>query len=496
MTTSANAKKAVICVFDGLRPDRVSAGLTPNLWRFAEDGVWFRESRSVFPSVTRVATTSFATGAKPETHGVMNNRFYLPAVLADRLLDTSSASDLRAAEAALSGRFVEADGLGCALASAEKSFAVVHTGSPGSAYLVSHKAADHGHWTFSTYGHAHTQTPEAVHEVVDRFGPLPESVPPKFDDIDYGADVLVEHVLKHRRPDVALIWFAEPDTSYHYREIGSADAIAVTKRVDEQFGRVVRAVAAMPDAEETVVVAMSDHGQIATAEHVDVQGLLGEAGLRCADHPGAGIDAVLGLGIALDITFLDKSRAKLEAAADALMAHPGIGMIFSKSKSPEEGVVPGTLPYSAVGIEHARAADLVSVLRSSVDQDQHGLPGKAVCTTPIDVPLGGGMHGGLNRHEQNTMLAFGGAGLPALGQIDDPADLTDIVPTILSLLGAPVPQSMTGRPLAALADDERPSVDKVTLSARQGSYEQHLILATGGHHPVVLQGGRGGVATT
>ncbi|MEL6963498.1 MAG: alkaline phosphatase family protein, partial [Pseudomonadota bacterium] len=66
---SAAAKKAVICVFDGLRPDRVTAELTPNLYRFAQSGIWYRESRSVFPSVTRVATTSFATGSKPETHG-------------------------------------------------------------------------------------------------------------------------------------------------------------------------------------------------------------------------------------------------------------------------------------------------------------------------------------------------------------------------------------------------------------------------------------------
>ena len=496
MTTSAPAKKAVICVFDGLRPDRVSAALMPNLWRFARGGVWFRQSRSAFPSVTRVATTSFATGSKPETHGIMNNKFYCPAVLADRLLDTSSRSDLRAAEAALDGRFVEAGGLGCALASAGKSFAVVHTGSPGSAYLVSHKAAAHGHWTFSIHGHAHTQTPAAVHEVVDRFGPLPESAPPKFDDVDYGADVLIEHVLKKRCPDVALIWFSEPDTSYHYREIGSADAVAITKRVDEHFGRILEAVAALPDADETVVIAMSDHGQIATAEHVDVHGMLGDAGLRCADHPGAGIDAVFGLGIALDITLFDKNGAKLEAATAALMAHPAIGMIFSRSKSPEEGVVPGTLPYSAVGIEHARAADLTCVLRSSTDQDHHGLPGKAACTTPIDVPLGGGMHGGLNPYEQNTMLAFGGVGLPALGQIEDPADLTDIVPTILSLLGAPIPGSMSGRPLAAAIGEDRPNVVTSTLRAGQGSFEQCLTLAIGGPHPVVLNGGRGGVATS
>lgn len=483
-------KKVVISVFDGLRPDRVTAELTPNLWRFANGGIWFRQSRSVFPSVTRVATTSFATGSKPATHGVMNNKFFHPDVIADRLLDTSSVADLRKADAHHAGRFVEANGLGCALASVGKSFAVVHTGSAGSAYLVNHKAVVHGHWTFSIHGHAHTQTPSAVQEAVDRFGPLPESVVPKVEVVDYAADLMIEHVLQRRRPDVALIWFSEPDSSYHYRDIGSDEAIAVTKRVDAHFGRILEAVAAGPDPEETLVIAMSDHGQIATAEHVDVYGLLEEAGLPAGEHPVAGIDVVAGLGITLDLTLRDKSQAKLDVAANALMTHPGVGLLFSKNQSTEEGKVPGTLPYSAVGIDHARAADLTCVLRSSIEPDPYGLPGKANCTTPIDVPLGGGMHGGLNPHEQNTMLAFSGGSLPALGSIDDPADLTDIVPTLLTLLDVPIPESMTGKPLAAATGAARPATATRTLSAGRDNFEQRLTLATGGAHPVVLEGER------
>ncbi len=45
----------------------------PNLDRFARRGAWFREARSVFPSVTRVATTSIATGAPPSVGEVVGN---------------------------------------------------------------------------------------------------------------------------------------------------------------------------------------------------------------------------------------------------------------------------------------------------------------------------------------------------------------------------------------------------------------------------------------
>lgn len=484
------AKKAVICVFDGLRPDRVTADLTPNLWRFATGGTWFRESRSVFPSVTRVATTSFATGSKPTTHGIMNNSFYHPEVIGDRLLDTSKAADLRAAEAHHNGRFIEADGLGCALALAGKTYGVVHTGSPGSTYLVNHKAGTNGHWTFSIHGSDHTPTPAINQEIEARFGPLPKGGMPKTAQVDYGADVFVDHVLGQHRPDVALIWFCEPDTSYHYCEIGADDSVNITKRVDTQFGRILDAVARGPDAEETLLVALSDHGHIATSTHVDVHGLLNEAGFSSSSCPGDGLDVVSTLGIALNITLIEKDAGRLNAMAQALMTHDSTGLLFSKSRSSTEGVVPGTLPFSAVGIEHERASDLVCVLRSSIEPDHHGLAGHGGCTAQIDVPLGGGMHGGLNPHELNTVLAFGGTQMPALGTIEDPADLTDIVPTILSLLGVPIPDSMTGLPLPALLGEDRSAATTSTMVAGQGGFEQQLSLSSAGLRPVVMRGDR------
>ena len=59
---TGKVSRVVIAVFDGLRPDRISKELTPNLHGFLTGALWYREARSVFPSMTRVATTSFATG--------------------------------------------------------------------------------------------------------------------------------------------------------------------------------------------------------------------------------------------------------------------------------------------------------------------------------------------------------------------------------------------------------------------------------------------------
>ena len=70
--------KVVIVVFDGLRPDMV-AGRMPVLEAFLGQNLWFRNARSVFPSLTRVCTTSVSTGAWPDRHGIVNNQFHLNA---------------------------------------------------------------------------------------------------------------------------------------------------------------------------------------------------------------------------------------------------------------------------------------------------------------------------------------------------------------------------------------------------------------------------------
>lgn len=281
-----SARKPVVCVFDGLRPDRVTPELMPHLHAFAQGGVWYREARSVFPSVTRVATASFATGSHPVTHGIVNNVFHDSGVFPDHPINTASLADLTGANLAYGGRFVTADSLGCALASAGKSFAVVHTGSAGSVFMVNHRAAANGSWTYSIHGTEATQTPNAVAEVEKRFGAAPKESAPMFGVVDHAATVFIEHVLGAIAPDVALIWFVEPDTAYHYCNIASDDAIAVSRRVDERFGDILDTILRCPDGEETLIVAMSDHGHLSVVAQHDLFTPLATRGLRGAKVGG------------------------------------------------------------------------------------------------------------------------------------------------------------------------------------------------------------------
>ena len=43
------AERALLMVWDGLRPDFVTAEQTPNLWRLIQRGVWFERSAHMIP---------------------------------------------------------------------------------------------------------------------------------------------------------------------------------------------------------------------------------------------------------------------------------------------------------------------------------------------------------------------------------------------------------------------------------------------------------------
>lgn len=487
---AAPSDKVVICVFDGLRPDFVTPELTPNLASFAGQGTWYQQARSVFPSMTRVATTSIATGAPPKVHGVVGNAFLFPQVTMEHVLDMSRADDVALAERMTGGRLVEVETFGDVLARSGKRLAVVHTGSAGSAHLINPRARANGHWTFSIFGRDHTQTPEAVDEVVSRFGPLPPRTLPRFEETDYAEQVFREHVLADLQPDVALIWFNEPDTSFHYRFLGSPETLSVLKAVDAAFGRILAWIDAQPDTERYTVIAASDHGQISMSGALPLSDLLGQqghAGRRAAERTLAGASFSMTGGDMGEIRILEGGTARRDAIAAWLREQDFLGMLFSPGRNEVEGEVAGSLSFSLVDLDHARAPDLVYVLRSDHSADAHGNPGLGLMTKG-DVPVGGGMHGGLNRHELNTVLMARGPGFAA-GDLDArPCGIVDIAPTILAALGLAPAATMTGEPLSRpVAASAPPRV----FETGTGAFRQRLERAQRSGSGILLGGARG-----
>ncbi|WP_449256458.1 alkaline phosphatase family protein [Bosea sp. (in: a-proteobacteria)] len=484
---SPAADRVVIAVFDGLRPDLVTPDLTPNILRLAARGTWFRQARSVFPSVTRVATSSIAAGAPPVVHGIVGNAFYHREAIPDRIFDTSDAALIRRAEAHHDGRLLAADSFGDVLARAGKRLAVVHTGSAGSAHFINPRARANGHWTFSMHGADATQTPEAVEQATARLGPLPERALPRLGELVYGGRVMTDIVLPELRPDVALVWFNEPDTTFHYRGLGSPEAMAGLREADRAFGAILDWVEAQPDAERIAVIAASDHGQISTGS---VEPLFEAARQGGFDLSAAkaidGATLVATGGISGEIRLRAGDRAEIGRVADWLMRHPAVGHVFSPDRNGVEGEVPGTLSLELMGAGHAgRQPELMFILKSSLASDQYGLPGLGAMT-PGDVPLGGGMHGGINPHELNTVLILGDAGGSGVVS-QEPAGIIDIGPTVLGLLGLAPAAGMVGRNLAQPAREEG---RVLRHSAGAGAFEQHVDVVEQDGRRFILGGGQ------
>jgi phosphonoacetate hydrolase len=476
--------RVIMLVFDGLRPDLVSPKTTPNLHRFREQGAAFIQARSVFPSVTRVCSSSIATGAPPAVHGIVGNAFFHREVDARRPLDLATIDDFRrfarAGEPALT-----APTFADVLAAAGKRLAIAHGGTPGAAFALAPNAAQQGHCVYSAHGPQASLTPDAVHAMRARFGPEPARDVPLFAVVDRVADVLVDHILGTLAPDVALAWFPEPDTSFHYLGLGAPETLAVLRHCDAQFGRILDALEVLGQRERSLVMVLSDHGQITVDEEIPLFDDLTRAGFATAR---AAEDGAMLLGVAGafgELRLRTADRRTRDRVVAWLQEHPAIGHLLTRDVNGIDGASPGTLSLRLVGLDHARAPDIAFTLRSGAGPDRWGLPGRGLFMG--GVPVNGGMHGGLNPHELATVLILGGAGVSA-GRIEAPAGLIDVAPTVLGLLGLDIPPTMLGRPLAeAFGAPAMPWREVVAQTGRH-SYRQEVCARRIGGATYLTQG--------
>ena len=78
VATSAHARRVIVFVWDGMRPDAISEDDTPNLAALAKRGTFFADHHATYPTFTMVNASSLATGSFPGTIGFFGNRFWAP----------------------------------------------------------------------------------------------------------------------------------------------------------------------------------------------------------------------------------------------------------------------------------------------------------------------------------------------------------------------------------------------------------------------------------
>jgi phosphonoacetate hydrolase len=441
--------KVVLVVCDGLRPDRIDPVRTPALWRLRREGAWYPNSRTVFPSETRVAAASLVTGARPGEHGLLANDFYDPEIFPDRPVATAKAEDL-ARVARVRGRLLARPTLAERLAQAGMRYAVASTASEGTSRILATGAQPPGGFVWSV--HPSVATPPAARaEVEDRFGPLPAPSFPNTSIVEYAARVFTEYVLPLADPDLAIFWSTEPDSTYHYCGIGSPQSAMAEAAADRAVASILEWRERSGEAQRIQVVVTSDHGHITGTERLDVASKLRQGRWPVASGiPGAG-EIVVVPGAATFVYASARAARMEKELIRWLKDQPWFGAAFAR-----DGTA-GTATIESLGLGHQSQPDLIFTLRHSDGVDALGIPGTGCYDA--DLLIGAGVHGGLHPRELANVLILSGSAIRSGVTISGPAGLLDLAPTILALLGLQTGET-AGRVLReALCNEQADAVE-------------------------------------
>ena len=473
--------KVILVGLDGFRPEMLDPATTPNLAALAHDGLRFGRFRAVFPSDTYVNLVSLATGRPPGGHGIVANAFLDPRIDRRQAWSGSRLDLVEAGMAAYRGALVDAPTLGDRLAAAGRRLWVLSSNSAGSARLKHPRVAGcAGHLLLAAKDWASSLPRALAAQLAERLGPPPAPVPGDAAPERYLTEAFLLLAREAPLPDATLLWFDEPDRSYHAYGLGAAATLAALRAADAELGRLLDWRSSRPDRAEIQILVLSDHGHVTQSGRVDCAGIFRAAGLRVAEHLEEGADLALVPGYSGNLRVRGGDPGRLAAAAEALMAHPEAGLVFTRGGPGPEGAVPGTFGLALAGLDHARAPDLFFTLGADDRADPYGFLG--TCRHDDALPDGVGYHGGLHPGEMGALLLASGEAFAGGRESALPASIVDLLPTVLSLLGLPT-AGTAGRVLGeAFGPGETAPAETQVFRASRGRYVQELRTLSLGRH--------------
>ena len=436
--------RLVIAVFDGLQPSQVSRERMPVVSGLATNGVRFLHNHAVFPTVTRANSATLVTGVTPGKHGLTANKSIFPEYSKTVVVD-ALFPELAEINRLTGGRLLFTPTIGQLMGEQGLKWVSVVGGTSGNAFVQHPNAIDFGgvviHPEFTNPPFHHT-------EIVSRFGEWPAKEAPAAELVKRTAEVAIEYAVQELSPDVLLVWFPEPDTSQHAFGVDSPEAQEMYSVADGQLGRVLGAVQERGDEPDVFVV--SDHGYSTIDSVIDVQNELAKSGFRpdgIYSGSGGGPDGdsdrvvVAENGGAVLLYVLDNSRQLTVRLLKWLSAQRWVGAIATDMANPG---IPGVVAISDIGLDGQRAPDIAVAMRS---HDTARPAPHARAGASAGGKLGAGSHGGGSPGElHNTLIASGPSFRSGL-ESSLPSGNIDIAPTVLELLGLPVPDHFDGRVL-------------------------------------------------
>jgi arylsulfatase A-like enzyme len=440
---SRTGRRILIVGTDGLRPDQFDPMLMPNLSRVVSQGVQIRDYHAAYPTHTRVNISTLATGCWPGRHGIVANVFRHDGATSDGIVNTSDYRHLQALDAHYDGRGVAVPTLGDIIDRRGTRLAIAANSTPGAAILWNRNFPYRLVNPNSAYGRAD------LYSLRDKLGEVPEpGSPPRLDHVHYAARAVTDIYLDDEDIEVIVFWMAEPDTSLHYFGIGSVEAHAAMKGCDDAFANILHAMERRGIRDQFDIFFLSDHGHSTVvarrtlAEHLD--------------RARREIPTLPQLLTASDFIYADPAAPPSPSAVAGLVEwlqdQTWTGAIFSADT--QLANLPGVLPLDEIwGDLCVDRAPLLAINPAWSDEpNDFGVPGTVAAMTEHAALRS--THGSASPYELHAMAAFCGPGFRESLISDIPAGATDIAPTVLTLLGEPVPDWMDGRVLwEALAAD-------------------------------------------
>ncbi len=451
--------RTLIVFFDGLRPDYITPDAMPHVYAFSKRGSYGKQHHSVYPTVTRVNSSSYSSGSYPATNGILGNTVYFPQVDAKHGLNTGEASEMQKVAAATNGHLLTTTSLGEILNKAGKKMMVFSSGSSGQALFQNHTVSGGGIINTSMVVPEELKT-----KVLAEIGPIPPHGKPNSAQHKWITDALIKYGLTLDGPLVSAIWYSDPDGVAHSDGIGVPSSMASIRSVDEQFGRIIAELESKGLTKNFNIIISTDHGFVTHTGKNSVSELLIKEGLK-KDKDSE--DVVIAEGA---IYVKDHNMDTIKKIVHTLQAQPWVGAIFTRAATPGDvqGNIEGTLSFDAIHWNHPeRSGDILVDYNWNDNKNAMGYAG-----TSFSRGVAG--HGGFSPYEVHIALLASGPSFKRSFESELPTSNVDIAPTVLHIHQLPIPSSMDGRVMNELLTEKNkgPKMDaRKEVISTSGKFE-------------------------
>jgi arylsulfatase A-like enzyme len=484
------AEHVVLVVWDGMRPDFITAEGAPTLHALAKSGTFFNDNHSVYITSTEVNGTAIATGCYPNRSGILANREYRPDIDPLHVFATENAAAIRKGDEVRAGQYIRVNTVAELVQKA--GHRTVVAGTKPVALLHDRafdKSASHG----SAIVFAGQSYPEeTAAQLTAALGPFPgypaaDTLEPNTGQNAWTTRALVEQLWKDGVPKFSTLWLGDPDFSQHLTQPGSPTALAAIRNSDSNLATLLAALDAKGVRDKTDIFLVSDHAFSTVERTVDLVAQFKTAGFTVMrdykNPPQPGEVLLINLGGTNQLYVPGHEPALIERLVAFLQTTDFAGPIFTRT------ALPGTFTLHDARLDSPDSADVVFSFRWSEAKNRWGIPGSFVG----EGRKGGGFgtHASLSRFDVHNTLVAAGPDIRA-GFVDElPTANVDVAPTILRLLGITPPEARDGRVLfeaLPAANWTAPQPETRNLESTARGWRQYLKLTTLGDRTYLDEG--------